>query len=640
MGNICLKSKSKKSNTTQGATSGLTPTNTSYNATAKLKTTSKNSNRNESSQDLPADNDDIKKDVHKKKQLHQQKQRQHQENQKRQPLSDTDLHRGPQSQLEKTPSLTPNILSAATTTHTGTQTNSRNQHSSYLQSLLKVSNRKLDASSYEDLHGHVNRGFLNRIVDEQEEEQINHDQHLAALVAASSSADDDNIDVDNIHHYNNYHTYGNGNISGSDIFSNGQDQQHIKGIVGLSNLGNTCFMNSSLQCLSNTIPLTDYFLGYRYKKEINRHNHMGTRGELVQSYAKLIKHMWLGNDSTTRPSTFKAKLETFAPQFRGTYQQDAQELLAYLLDGIHEDLNRVQKKPYIEDVEGDGTKDEKDSIQAWHNYLLRDKSIIVDIFQGQLRNTLTCNECHHKSVKFDPFMYLSIPLSKHTHTLDDCFDLFCQTEELKDGNQWYCSKCKKLVNAMKKIDLWTLPPILIIHMKRFEQSECTNRVKKLNNRIQYPVKSWCPPVKRHQEQQLHQPKLYYDLYAVSNHVGSVDGGHYTAMAMNRLDDQWYEFNDSRTTQISENQVKKNSNNAYLLFYNRMTDVTSNNFNINNDSKRSNNSGSGGSSSDEFSSAGVDSSPAVYDRIPMIFKQSVSRPEHWPHLQQNGDDDGL
>ena len=179
------------------------------------------------------------------------------------------------------------------------------------------------------------------------------------------------------------------------------DVDRKAGVCGLINLGNTCFMNSSLQCLMNTIPLTDYFLGYDYRSEINRDNFLGTGGELVTAYASLVKEMWLGKKKAVEPSAFKAKLEAFAPQFYGTEQQDSQELLSCLLDGVHEDLNRVKKKPYIEDKDCDGTNDEGDAVLAWQNYLQRDRSIIVDLFQGQLRNEIRCSECNHTSVKFD-----------------------------------------------------------------------------------------------------------------------------------------------------------------------------------------------------------------------------------------------
>ena len=118
------------------------------------------------------------------------------------------------------------------------------------------------------------------------------------------------------------------------------------GAVGLRNLGNTCFLNSSLQCLSNTIPLTDYFLGYDYRSEINKTNFLGTGGKLATAYAELMKSIWLGKNTVVAPSAFKKSLEKFAPQFAGGRQHDAHEVLSYLLDGIvrtrraHESLAR------------------------------------------------------------------------------------------------------------------------------------------------------------------------------------------------------------------------------------------------------------------------------------------------------------
>jgi hypothetical protein len=165
------------------------------------------------------------------------------------------------------------------------------------------------------------------------------------------------------------------------------DQSVPMGVIGLRNLGNTCFLNSSLQCLSATIPLTDYFLGYNYISEINRNNFLGTGGKLATAYAELMKKMWLGRKSVAEPSDFKEQIGTFAPQFNGFHQHDSHELLAFLLDGIHEDLNRVKKRPYIDDRDCDGRQDEDDAIDSWKNYLRRNRSLVVDLFQGQLKNT-------------------------------------------------------------------------------------------------------------------------------------------------------------------------------------------------------------------------------------------------------------
>jgi len=162
------------------------------------------------------------------------------------------------------------------------------------------------------------------------------------------------------------------------------DQLDMKeaGVTGLRNLGNSCYMASALQCLSNTIPLTDYFLGYDFTKEINYDSVLGSKeGELVKAYSALMNEMWRGESKIVAPIRFKKSLGNFAPQFKGKAQHDSQELLAYLLDGIHEDLNRVKRKPYVEEKNADGNNDEGDSVTAWQNYLQRDRSIIVDIFQ-------------------------------------------------------------------------------------------------------------------------------------------------------------------------------------------------------------------------------------------------------------------
>lgn len=109
-------------------------------------------------------------------------------------------------------------------------------------------------------------------------------------------------------------------------------------------------MNSGIQCLSNVYPLTQYILKGQYLKEINRDNPLGSNGALIQTFAELIKEMWNGSHSFVSPWNFKRELSKFATQFSGFNQHDSQEMLSYLLDGIHEDLNRIKKKPYASDI--------------------------------------------------------------------------------------------------------------------------------------------------------------------------------------------------------------------------------------------------------------------------------------------------
>uniref|UniRef100_A0A669BQ91 Ubiquitin carboxyl-terminal hydrolase n=1 Tax=Oreochromis niloticus TaxID=8128 RepID=A0A669BQ91_ORENI len=182
------------------------------------------------------------------------------------------------------------------------------------------------------------------------------------------------------------------------------------GVCGLTNLGNTCFMNSALQCLSNTPPLTEYFLQNSYVDELNFTNPLGMKGEIAEAYADVIKQMWSGRHYSVVPRVFKTKVGHFASQFLGYQQHDSQELLSFLLDGLHEDLNRVKNKEYIELRDADGRQDQEVAEEAWRNHLRRNDSVIVDTFHGLFKSTLVCPECHKVSVTFDPFCYLSVPL--------------------------------------------------------------------------------------------------------------------------------------------------------------------------------------------------------------------------------------
>lgn len=184
-----------------------------------------------------------------------------------------------------------------------------------------------------------------------------------------------------------------------------------RGRTGLQNLGNTCFMNSGLQCLAHCKPITQFFLSGQYKEDLNYDNPLGTKGaQLAIKYAELIKEMWTGYSSSVSPWEFKSCLSRFASQFSGYHQHDSQEFLSFLLSGLHEDLNRIKKKQYIELPEQGEKPDSEYADLMWDLFLKRNQSIIVDHMYGQLKSTVICPICGKKSNTFDPFLTLSASL--------------------------------------------------------------------------------------------------------------------------------------------------------------------------------------------------------------------------------------
>jgi len=205
--------------------------------------------------------------------------------------------------------------------------------------------------------------------------------------------------------YNYYHRSAMGHMPGT---------PDVSGTVGMSNLGNTCFMNSTLQCLSNTPGLTKLFLEDRHVDQVNYDNVLGHKGELANVYAKLIKDIWSDNYTVVRPDEFKRNIGEFAPQFSGYQQHDSSELMMFLLDGLHEDMNRVLKKPSVAKIESKGRDDDLISAESWRRYLLRNDSELVDLCFGQLKSHVTCVGCHYESVTFDEYSSLSLPLPLKT----------------------------------------------------------------------------------------------------------------------------------------------------------------------------------------------------------------------------------
>ena len=183
------------------------------------------------------------------------------------------------------------------------------------------------------------------------------------------------------------------------------------GLVGLINLGNTCFINSSLQCLFNTYDLSKYFLTNYFKDEINKKNKLGYNGNIAESYAELLYEIKTTINSMINPINFIKKFFKNNKSLNLSRQQDAQEFLSLLLDSLHEDLNRITNKPYIVlEEQKENEYDSDASKRWWDSYKKREDSIIIDLFHGQFKSKITCLKCKKSSISYEPYLFLGLPI--------------------------------------------------------------------------------------------------------------------------------------------------------------------------------------------------------------------------------------
>ncbi|PKK27568.1 ubiquitin specific peptidase 8, transcript variant X1 [Columba livia] len=331
-------------------------------------------------------------------------------------------------------------------------------------------------------------------------------------------------------------------------------------LTGLRNLGNTCYMNSILQCLCNAPHLADYFNRNLYQDDINRSNFLGHKGEVAEEFGVIMKALWTGQYKYISPKDFKITIGKINDQFAGYSQQDSQELLLFLMDGLHEDLNKADNRKRYKEENNDHLDDLRAAELAWHKHKQLNESIIVALFQGQFKSTVQCLTCHKKSRTFEAFMYLSLPLASTSKcTLQECLRLFSKEEKLTDNNRFYCSHCKTRRDSLKKIEIWKLPPVLLVHLKRFSYDGRWKQ--KLQTSVDFPLETL------DLSQYVIGPKnnlKRYNLFSVSNHYGGLDGGHYTAYCKNASKQRWFKFDDHEVSEISASSVKSSA--AYILFY--------------------------------------------------------------------------
>lgn len=345
-----------------------------------------------------------------------------------------------------------------------------------------------------------------------------------------------------------------------------------KSITGLQNLGNTCFMNSVMQCLAYVPELVAYFCSTSYYNHIDFNSRYGTRGELAIEFGALVEKLNSHRYRYIEPKSFRDAI-TKHIGFGGNEQQDSHEFMMMLFDKLHHDLNiHAKDRSKQNGIESNkGNSDDSNinipratlGYQFWKRHLELNKSIISDLFEGIFMSTLTCTFCRGQSNTFEVFNCLSLPIPSESRChVRDCLSHFSNPERIEGA--WECPRCKQKREVDKKIVICKLPRILVIHLKRFSLDGRWRQ--KLQTTVDFPLNDLavdCTNVLPQSAYGSMGSKSSYNLCAVVNHYGHLDGGHYTAFG--KLENQrWYTFDDSNVSEMKDSDVCSQA--AYILFY--------------------------------------------------------------------------
>ena len=312
-------------------------------------------------------------------------------------------------------------------------------------------------------------------------------------------------------------------------------------LIGLNNLGATCFMNAVLQILNNIKKFRDFLCSL----DINSRTF-----PISYSLQDVFINLKNSNNISFSPGKFRNIIATLNPKFLKNEPNDSRRLIQFLLNSIHKELNINKNKNYLENVEEESTELtwEKKLENEKTSFNYENKSIIIDLFYGIQAIETVCSNCSNTSYEFEHFNILTLPiLQKYTNkiSINNMLDDFSRKIQLIGRNRNYCSICKDEYNAYTRNIFYEMPEILIIHPGR------TNKGIKYNIIIDFSEKI---KIKLGDNFNLKTQEIKYNLIGLIYHFGgSGYSGHNIAYC--KIMDKWYEFDDERVSPIDFKNIK-------------------------------------------------------------------------------------
>ena len=334
---------------------------------------------------------------------------------------------------------------------------------------------------------------------------------------------------------------------------------------GLVNVGATCYMNATIQCLAHVSKLTKYLLNLKY---INKNISDKNKYKLTNSYIEVLNNIWLNYSiNYYSPDNFKNIISIMNPLFAGIQANDSKDLVLFMLETIHNELNEPNNNNQINGIQNQNQNqyDYETTFNLFKNYFTKNyNSIISNLFYGMYNSKMTCYTCNATTHNVQCFNILIFPLeevrkykNKLNNTVDiiECFQYYQKKDIMKDSNQIYCNNCKAMSNSNNKTELIIGPNVLVINLNRGKGLEFNVKINfeeylDIKNFIYYKDKS----------------PSFYELIGIVTHFGpSSMSGHFIAFCKSFIDNQWYKYNDTQVN-LSSFQEARSTGVPYILFY--------------------------------------------------------------------------